>query len=105
MNSKQAAKAAAKHIEELERIIGLNISDIKQYNACILDMISHKSPCEYCHDQEECRTAGKDLTIGCEDWMLRSLPPRMEFSGKAQWQQDVQDGKDTVLFGADGGMQ
>ena len=104
MNSKQAAKAAAKLIEELEHIIRLNIQDIKTYNTCILHMINHGSPCDYCHDHDECQEAGKDLTIGCEDWLLRFEPPKMEFSGKAQWQEDVQAGKETGIFAA-GGME
>lgn len=71
MNSRQAAKAAAKRIEECERIMALNKADIIDYNNCILHMIRHGSPCDYCNDLEECREAGKDLTIGCDDWMLR----------------------------------
>ena len=100
MNSKQAAKAAAKHIEELEHIIRLNIQDIKSYNSCILHMINHGSPCDYCHDHDECQEAGKDLTIGCEDWLL-AFGKKPE---QAQWQEDVQAGKETGIFAA-GGME
>ena len=99
MNSRQAAKAAAKHIEELEHIISLNSRDIKLYNETILSMINHGSPCEYCNDADECREAGKDLSIGCEDWQLSfHREPQL-----AQWQKDVQEGKETGLFAA-GGM-
>ena len=100
MNSRQAAKAAAARIEELERIIELNKRDIQLYNKCILAMINHQSPCDYCHDHDECQESGRDLTIGCEDWLLAfGKEPAV-----AQWQKDVMDGKETGLFGA-GGMQ
>ena len=101
MNGRQAARAAAKRIEELEHVIGLNKRDIIIYNECILAMIDHRSPCDFCHDYSECKEAGKDLTIGCSDWMIRGLDDPAPVL--AQWQEDVIDGIQTGLFGA-GGM-
>jgi len=33
-------------------------------------MIHHGSPCDYCEDLKDCREAGKDVSIGCDDWLL-----------------------------------
>lgn len=78
MNWKQAAKSAGKVIETLEETIkqnrvtmAFNKLDIQDYNKCIQHMINHGSPCEYCEDLEECKKAGKDVTIGCDEWMLK----------------------------------
>ena len=54
MNGKQAAKAAAKRIEEMEHTIAQYKQDVKDYNAVIEDMISGKSPCSWCEDVGEC---------------------------------------------------
>lgn len=70
MNARQAAKAAAKRIEELEYFNQRASADIKRYNEVIGAMINHASPCQFCEDLEECRAAGKDTAIGCDDWML-----------------------------------
>lgn len=71
MNSRQAAKAAARKIEEMTVTMAFNRADIRDYNKCILHMIKHGSPCDYCEDLVECQEAGKDVQIGCDDWMLR----------------------------------
>jgi len=70
MNGRQAARAAAARIAELEYANGRYSADVREYNQCILHMISHGSPCDYCQDRDECREAGKDMTIGCDEWML-----------------------------------
>jgi hypothetical protein len=75
MNGRQAAKAAAKKIEELEWYRDLCIRDIKLYNECISGMIQHRSPCEWCNDLDECREAGKDVTLGCDEWMIKLWRP------------------------------
>ena len=75
MNSRQAAKAAAKRIEEQEHTLALNKADIRDYNAVILDLISGKSPCDWCEDQEECQLQAKEDGKGCSEWMLRSQTP------------------------------
>lgn len=74
MNARQAAKEASKRIEELERVNRLYAADVRDYNACISHMINHGSPCDYCEDRPECLSEGKNLTIGCDEWILRSQP-------------------------------
>ena len=71
MNARQAAKAAAKRIEELERVAALNKADIVDYNKCVEHMIQGGSPCDYCEDLQECQLEAKGKT-GCTEWMLRS---------------------------------
>ena len=71
MNAKQAARAAAKHIEELEHQVRLNVRDIKLYVQCIQHMIQRGSPCDYCEDRDECLADGKNVDTGCDDWMLK----------------------------------
>ena len=71
MNARQAAKAAAKRIEELEYFNSKSCEDIIHYNQCIEHMIRRGSPCDYCEDLEECKAEGKDVQIGCEEWILR----------------------------------
>lgn len=63
---------AAKRIEDLEMTCLMATRDIRLYNKCIVDMINHGSPCEYCEDFKECHEAGKDTTIGCDEWILNS---------------------------------
>lgn len=70
MNGRQAARAAAVRIEELEYFNKRAAADITKYNECIADMIHHRSPCKYCEDYAECMEAGNDVTIGCDEWML-----------------------------------
>ena len=71
MNGRQAARAAANKIKDLENIIAHNVSDIRMLNECIIDMIRHESPCKYCNDYEECVQENRDVSIGCDDWFLR----------------------------------
>ena len=71
MNAKQALRAAAKHIEELEYLNMKMVQDIKDYNACILDMIAGGDPCQWCEDLNECQLEAKGK--GCGEWMLRYL--------------------------------
>ena len=70
MNARQAARAAAKRIEELEHFVRLNTQDIKDYNKVIQDMIAGESPCPYCEDWEECNLDAK-AGKGCSSWWLR----------------------------------
>ena len=71
MNARQAAKAAAERIKEMERVAAINKADIIDYNKCIMDMIAGKSPCDWCEDMIECQLQAKAEGKGCEDWMLR----------------------------------
>ena len=70
MNARQAAKAAAKRIEELEFTGARAAADIKAYNEVILAMIEGKSPCEWCEAREECQLEAKDGK-GCSEWWLK----------------------------------
>lgn len=70
MNGRQAARAAAQRIEELEHIVRLNTADIQAYNQVILGQIKGESPCGLCNDREECQREEKDGK-GCEDWLLK----------------------------------
>lgn len=71
MNGRQAAKAAAARIAEMERVANLNKHDIIEYNRCILDMIAGESPCLYCEDWQECQLEAKGGK-GCAEWMLKA---------------------------------
>ena len=71
MNGRQAAKLAAQRVAELERILALNKRDIVDYNLCIMHMMDHGSPCDFCEGLDECKGEGRDVTIGCERWILR----------------------------------
>ena len=70
MNARQAAKQAAKHIEELEHYNHLCTRDIKAYNRIVLGLIAGDlNPCDWCNDQEDC--APIDQGKGCKDWFLK----------------------------------
>ncbi len=70
MNGRQAAKAAAKRIEELEYVGMRQMLDVQQYVACVHGMIEGNSPCPYCEDYEECQLEAKDGK-GCTQWWLK----------------------------------
>lgn len=69
MNGRQAAKAAAEKIEQLEYANKLYTLDVRAYNAVIMSMIGGGSPCGWCHDHGECQKQEKDGT-GCDEWVL-----------------------------------
>ena len=68
MNGKQAARAAAKRIEDLEIMCARMSRDIKRYNEVIDSMIAGGDPCDYCEDCKECHLS--DHGKGCKLWML-----------------------------------
>ena len=74
MNARQAAKAAAAHIEELEDWNARATRDIKAYNACIDSMIAGGSPCAFCEEDRtgECTNENRGGK-GCADWWLVDL--------------------------------
>ena len=77
MNAKQAAKLAAKKIEELEDYNRRCVRDIRAYNAVILTMIDGGSPCDLCEDREECNRETKGGK-GCMEWWLTNNLPEAE---------------------------
>lgn len=73
MNGRQAAKLAAKRIEELEHYNRLSAADIRDYNACIDGVIAGQTTfCDWCDEQKECQRTEKGT--GCEEWLLRDQP-------------------------------
>lgn len=70
MNARQAARAAAERIVELEGVVARQAADIKDYNRIIVDMISGASPCTDCEEYEECQLDAK-AGKGCSEWWLR----------------------------------
>ena len=73
MNARQAAKAAAKKIEELEDYNQRSSADNKAYVQTIHGMIDGKSPCEMCEEHRlgECEHPDCYLGKGCSEWWLR----------------------------------
>ena len=69
MNARQAARAAAEHIVELERQNALRTQDITDYNACVLEIINGGDPCKWCEEEPECQRECKGK--GCQEWWLR----------------------------------
>ena len=82
MNARQAAKAAAKRIEDLEDFNRRCSRDIKAYNRCIDHMISGGSPCDWCDDQTVCQLQAKADGKGCAEWMLMDNPPVQDQEGE-----------------------
>lgn len=93
MNGRQAARAAAKRIEELEWYNKLCARDIKIYNQVILDLIEHRSPCQHCQDYQECLDEGKNVDAGCDQWMLKWWRKGEELDEGKELRPDI-DGSD-----------
>ena len=76
MNGRQAARAAAQRIKEMEYIVAMQSKDIKGLYATVLDMIAGKSPCERCEENrlDECEHASLG-SAGCSGWWLRTVEP------------------------------
>ena len=96
MNARQAAKAAAARITELERIIALNKADIADYNKCILDMIAGESACVFCEDWEECNLDAK-AGKGCDMWLLR-WQKAGDLNGGEKGDEEATSGADNPLL-------
>ena len=72
MNARQAAKAAAKRIEDLEDFNRRSANDIKALYACIDSVIAgEKSFCDWCEEADECQQPEKKLKHGCENFWLK----------------------------------
>lgn len=74
MNSRQAAKAAAKKIEEQEaliaeqdRLLNLYKADVKNFYECIEGTVDGKSICDWCDAYNECQLQDKGGR-GCKEW-------------------------------------
>lgn len=82
MNGRQAAKAAAKRIEDLEDFNRRCVADIKAYNKCIEGMIAGKCPCDWCEENRtsEC-TRDEWGNKGCEEWWLMTVLPEQPEEG------------------------
>lgn len=94
MNGRQAAKAAAKKIEEMEHYNARCKTDITHYNVVIQALIAGESPCPWCEDYKECQLTAKDVK-GCEHWWLAYDLPEKE--------DDADDGESLPLVGSTGG--
>ena len=77
MNARQAAKAAAKRIEDLEDFNRRASNDIKALYTCIDSVIAgEKSFCEWCEEFDECNEPEKVSGpirggAGCENFWLK----------------------------------
>lgn len=90
MNGRQAARMAAKRIEELEYANKLYAVDVKALYAVIDEMTQGKTPCDWCDEQEECDKQEKG-GLGCTDFLL------ME---NKQEGEDDEEGSDGSVDGA-----
>lgn len=70
MNARQAAKSAAKRIEELEALVAGQTQDIKDLYAAILDHISGESLCRWCEEYPVCHLKARN-GASCPEWWLR----------------------------------
>ena len=80
MNAKQANRAMAKHIQEMEHTIAQYKADVQDYYTVIEDQIDGKSPCPWCEDYVECQLDAKD-GFGCLEWLLRFRKPGSQPEG------------------------
>lgn len=77
MNGRQAAKLAAKQIEELEHYNARCKADITAYNHIITGLIAgNLNPCEWCEENNECTLNEKGK--GCSEWWLGFTHPTVE---------------------------
>ena len=76
MNGRQAARAAAQRIKEMEYMVSMQSKDIQNLYATILDMIAGKSPCLRCEENrlDECSHASRG-SAGCSGWWLWTVEP------------------------------
>ena len=89
MNARQAARAAAKHIEDLEHYNAMCKRDIVAYNRIIEGLIAgNLNPCDWCDEQPDCAPSNQGK--GCKEWCLKFDLPEEK---KGDEEQD--DGKGT----------
>lgn len=99
MNAKQSLREASKRIIELEDFNRRSSSDIKAYNACIIDMINGGNPCRWCNERElnECEHPELDGK-GCDTWWLADHPVFNDQEGS-----ETDESKGILLTGAESG--
>ena len=72
MNGRQAARAAAKRIADLEDYNRRAANDIKALYACIDSVIAgEKCYCDWCQEYDECQQPEKKMKKGCENWWMK----------------------------------
>ena len=96
MNARQAAKAAAKKIEELEDFNRRASAEIKNLNRVIDSVIAgDKTYCDWCEENEECKRQCKG--VGCSEWWLMFDPPVPQEEGS-----DADDSQGVPITGSEG---
>ena len=95
MNAKQALKAAAKHIEEMEHYNAKCKADIVAYNRIVLGLIDGSvNPCDWCEENAECERPVKGK--GCSEWWLTYTPPDAK--------EDADESAGVPIVGSEGGV-
>ncbi len=94
MNGRQAAKAAAKKIEELEHYNAKCKADITAYNKVVVGLIAGDlNPCDWCEENADCERPIKGK--GCSEWWLTFTLPDVK-------EEDADDSEGLPLVGSDG---
>ena len=75
MNAKQAAKAAAARIEELEHFNRSARATIVSLYKALDAIFSGGNVCELCEDYEECQLEAKKQGKGCTEWSHKTPNP------------------------------
>ena len=75
MNSRQAAKAAAKRIKELEWFNRKSAATVKGLYQALDAVFSGEGICQRCEDYDECEKEAKEEGKWCEDWTLKDPGP------------------------------
>lgn len=75
MNARQAAKMAAKRIEELEHYNRMSRATIVSLYRALDAIFSGGNVCELCEDYEECQLEDKKEGKGCADWSHKTPNP------------------------------
>ena len=94
MNGRQAAKAAAAKIEELEHYNAKCKADITAYNRIIVGLIAGEiNPCDWCEENADCKRLVKGK--GCSEWWLTFTLPDVK-------EEDADDSEGLPLVGSEG---
>ena len=97
MNGRQAAKAAAAKITELEQYNARCKVDIMAYNRIITGLIAEEvNPCDWCEENADCKRPIKGK--GCSEWWLAYEFPE-ELKPK---EEETDESKRLPLVGSEG---